>query len=230
MKRYKILTITISLMVLMTMILGCSQSEGLFPDNNLEKAVRTTLGQLLLLGEEITTDDLAYLARLSAGDNNITDLSGIEYCINLNELELPNNKISDIYPILSLGDLVTLNLENNQIAEIPAPCSFFLLVALNLDGNQIDDLSHLNPLFNIAILSISDNQITDISPLISLINLTRLNLSGNEISDLSPLVENSGLSEGDKVWLQNNNLDLAEGSEDMLNIKVLQDRGVEVNY
>jgi Leucine-rich repeat (LRR) protein len=58
----------------------------------------------------------------------------------------------------------------------------------------------------------------------------RLNLSGNQISDISPLLENSGIGEGDDINLEDNNLDLSEGSEDMLNIKALQDRGVIVNY
>jgi len=52
----------------------------------------------------------------------------------------------------------------------------------------------------------------------------------NYISDITPLVENSGLGTGDEVYLETNNLDLTEGSDDMQNIKTLQDRGVEVTY
>ncbi len=50
----------------------------------------------------------------------------------------------------------------------------------------------------------------------------------NQISDISPLLENSGLGEGDEVLLDNNNLDLREGSEDMENISQLEERGVVV--
>ena len=132
MKKYKMLAITISLVVLLTMIAGCTKSEGFFPDKNLEAAVRVALDKLL--GEKITTDDLTDLTKLSAGDSNITDLAGIEYCINLNEFDLSNNKISDILPLLSLDNLVHLDLENNQISQIPAPCTFFALVTLNLSG------------------------------------------------------------------------------------------------
>jgi len=81
-----------------------------------------------------------------------------------------------------------------------------------------------------AILSISDNQISDVSPLASPFNLTRLNLNGNQISDISPLLENSGLSEGDDIYVKGNNLDLTEGSEDMAGIKALENRGVRVIY
>ena len=55
-----------------------------------------------------------------------------------------------------------------------------------------------------------------------------LRLNENQISDISPLVENSGLGEGDEVWLEDNNLDLTEGSEDMEDIETLEERGVKV--
>jgi len=43
-------------------------------------------------------------------------------------------------------------------------------------------------------------------------------------------VENSGLGAGDEIWFEGNNLDLSEGSEDMDNIRALEDRGVLVTY
>jgi len=43
-------------------------------------------------------------------------------------------------------------------------------------------------------------------------------------------VENSGLGEGDRVLLEFNNLDLSEGSEDLENIRILEERGVRVDY
>ena len=79
-------------------------------------------------------------------------------------------------------------------------------------------------------LYLDHNQISDISPLSSLTGLTRLNLNDNQISDISALVENSSLGEGDKVWLEDNNLDLWEGSEDLEDIRALEDRGVEVTH
>ena len=43
-------------------------------------------------------------------------------------------------------------------------------------------------------------------------------------------MENSGLDSEDEVVLEDNNLDLSEGSEDMENIKALEDRGVVIHY
>jgi hypothetical protein len=58
--------------------------------------------------------------------------------------------------------------------------------------------------------------------------LVVLELHYNQISDISPLVENSGLS--GNLQLASNNLDLSEGSEDLENIRILEERGVEVIY
>jgi Leucine-rich repeat (LRR) protein len=228
MKSLNILGIIISLMVLVIPITGCTSSGEFFADKNLETAIRDSLD--LLLGERITTDNLANLVRLSGADSNISDLSGIGYCFNLVEVDLPNNKISDISPLFSLDNLVTLNLQNNQISQIPAACTFFSLVTFNLAGNQISDISPFNSISNLTNLSIAGNKLTDISPLKSLVNLMRLNLSGNQISDISPLLENTGLVEGDDVNLTGNSLDLSEGSEDIVNIQALENRGVRVIY
>lgn len=72
--------------------------------------------------------------------------------------------------------------------------------------------------------------ITHLSGIEYCINLTTLTLDNNQINDISPLVENSGLGVGDEVWLEDNNLELWEGSEDMDNIRALGDRRVVVHY
>jgi hypothetical protein len=38
------------------------------------------------------------------------------------------------------------------------------------------------------------------------------------------------LGVGDEVWLEDNNLELTEGSDDMENIRALEDRGVVIHY
>ena len=104
------------------------------------------------------------------------------------------------------------------------------LTELFLHGNQISDISPLASLTNLTGLGLNSNEISNISPLSNLTNLTFLNLYGNQISDISPLVENSGLGVGDEVDLRKNNLDLSEGSDNMENIRALEDRGVVVHY
>ena len=155
-----------------------------FPDGNLEAAIRDALGKPAC--EEIMAAELANLTTLWALFSDITDLTGLEYCTNLTEL--------------------------------------------NIYGNQISNISALSSLTNLSQLRLNYNQISDISPLASLVNLGYVSLNGNQISDISLLLENSGLGEGDEVYLEDNNLDLREGSEDMENIRALEDRGVTVSY
>ena len=177
-----------------------------FPDSNLEFAIRIALNKLE--GEEITAAELAELTYLDAGTRGIADLSGIEHCTNLITLILWDNEIADVSPLSGLSKLTWLFLGNNRIG----------------------DISPLLSLSGLAELYLWNNQVSDISPLASLTNLSRLNISGNRISDILPLVENDGLGEGDVVWLRKNHLDLGEGSKDLENITVLQNRGVQVHH
>ena len=177
-----------------------------FPDKNLEAALRDALGKPA--GEEITETELATITLLGAGRKNITDLSGLEYCVNLTLLILSGNQISDLTPLEDLTSLANLWLNENQISDITP-------------------LAHLNNLYE---LNLKKNQITDISPLENLTSLFLLYLADNRISDITPLVENSGLDNGDQIYLKANSLNLEEGSEDMENITALENRGVVVSY
>jgi len=125
--------------------------------------------------------------------------------------------------------LNVLFLHENQISDISPISSLTNLTMLYLDGNQISDISPLSSLTNMSWLSLSWNQISDISLLSSLTNLMWLDLSGNQIDDISPLVENHGVGSGDDLWLKGTNLDLRAGSEDMENIRTLEERGVRVH-
>ena len=110
------------------------------------------------------------------------------------------------------------------------PADLARLRSLDASERGISDLSGMEYCTNLSFLYLFSNQINDISPLASLTYLRHLYIYGNQISDLSPLVENTGLGEGDIVLLQNNNLDLSEGSENLAHIQQLEERGVVVQY
>ena len=86
----------------------------------------------------------------------------------------------------------------------------------------------IDKLASLTHLWANNSGITDLSGLEYCTNLRWLRLSGNQIRDISPLVDTSGLGEGDNLWLDNNNLDLKLGSDDIENIKALKDRGIFV--
>ncbi|MFC2006474.1 hypothetical protein ACFLVG_05965 [Chloroflexota bacterium] len=83
-----------------------------FPDEKLGSAIRDALDKPP--GEDITAAELAELISLNATKMDITDLSGIEYCVNLSELNLWRNRISDPTPLASLTNLTKLNLSVNR--------------------------------------------------------------------------------------------------------------------
>jgi Leucine-rich repeat (LRR) protein len=101
------------------------------------------------------------------------------------------------------------------------------LSELELSNNQIYDLSAISKLINLWSLGLIENQINDIDSLLNLINIHYLHLNNNNISDIESLVYNTGLSEGDCVFLQGNPL-----NEISINsyIPALEERGVIVDY
>lgn len=210
-----------------------------FPDKNLEVAIRNAL---FIEGirsndealskkpqdEAITKADLAKLTIMEAVGKNIISIDGLEYCVNIKELYLPENQITDIRNISSLTNLTKLHLGVNQISDISPIASLTNLIQLDLYVNQIEDISSIASLKALTNLYLFRNQINDISPLANLTNLTELDLYANQISDISQLLNNVGIGKGDIVRIAGNNLGLQEGSKDMEDIKALQDRGVIV--
>ena len=116
-------------------------TTGFFPDSSLEAAVRQALSKPQ---GQISVVDLMFITVLEAPEAGISDLTGLEDCVNLQYLDLSGNNISDISPLEGLTSLMILRLE----------------------GNNISDISPLEELTNIVILQLSSNNINDISPLI----------------------------------------------------------------
>jgi Leucine-rich repeat (LRR) protein len=96
---------------------------------------------------------------LSSSD--ITDLDGVQFCINAKSIDLSNNRITDLTPLSGLMNLQELNLSDNQVG-------------------YIDCLSNLESLKSVVL---SNNFIEDISPLFELKKLEFVELSGNNIDN-----------------------------------------------
>jgi Leucine-rich repeat (LRR) protein len=159
--------------------------------------------------------------------NQISDISALENLTSLTGLWLDWNQISDISPLQNLASLTELNLLANQISDISPLQNLTSLTELYLLVNQISDISPLQNLTSLTGLYLGDNQISDITSLTNLINLEHLFLDVNLISNIEPLVNNSRLSDGDSVSLQENPL-----SNESMNIYIpqLEARGVNVRW
>jgi len=86
-----------------------------FPDPNLEAAIREAINKP---EEAIYVADLKGLNSLDALSKDIKDITGLEYCINLQELSLSDNQISDVSPLSGLTNLQELYLLGNQITDV----------------------------------------------------------------------------------------------------------------
>ncbi len=139
----------------------------------------------------------------------ITDLSGLEYFTNLENLELHFHAVTDITPLAGLTKLHSLSLGGNPVADI-TPLSgltnlewltlfncqaqdytplanLTMLGGLLLEYSTISDVSMLSGLTQLWWLGLSNTPVSDVSPLAGLVNLTKLQLEGCPITDYSPL-------------------------------------------
>ncbi len=193
-----------------------------FPDPNLRSTIRQEINKP---EGPITIADLESLTTLSAQDRNITDLTGLELCKNLESLYLQQNNITDISSLAGLIKLEELRLGNNSISDISPLSELVNLRILYLLMNHIKDISPLSGLTNMEELLLGSNNISDISPLSELVNLRMLYLLNNYFRDISPLVQNSGLSEGDTVNIMGAPLNATSAN---IYIPRLEQRGVKV--
>ena len=171
------------------------------PDANLRAAIEGALKKSS--GAIITPSEMATLTDLTAEEQNISDLTGLEYATNLDTLSLSDNRISDISVLSGLTSLNVLWLDRNGISDISALSGLTSLGTLFLHGNGISDISALSGLTSLTYLWLVGNNISDISALSGLTSLGKLALSHNGISDISPL---KGLTSLNVLWLNRNNI------------------------
>ena len=200
MKKTTVISIMAVLSLLICFVPTAEAVDVDIPDPGLEAAIRAALGKPT---GTITDTDLEGLSSLHAHGRGITDLSGLEYCVNLSDLDLHSNNISDISALSGLTNLTELMLWDTNIS----------------------DVSALSGLTNLTQLLLGFNNISDISALSGLTNLNYLWLWDNNISDIQPLVDNSGLGGGDFLELRLNPLSYEAINTD---IPALQSRSVDV--
>ena len=177
----------------------------LIPDANLEAAIRTALN---IPAGDVTNVDMLQLTSLTASNAGIVSLSGLQYAVNLQYLDLSYNQISDITPLAGLTQVTTLDLSHNLISDVTL-----------LAGSP--------PLSGKPVLSEQSDDVMSPAGQTPFAQLTWLDLSFNLISDITPL---AGLVQLTWVDVSNNNLDIAPGSASMLVIQGWIDQGAGVTF
>ena len=174
----------------------------IFPDPVLEQKIREAINKPV---GEIYKEDLLGLTVLDASSNlydpKITNIEGLQFCINMETLDLRwNYPLSDITPLQNLTALTWLDLCTNHLSDISPLQNLTALTYLDLRENNISDITPLQNLTGLIDLWLETNQISDITPLQNLTALTSLGLQWNQISVITPLqnlteLENLSLSE-----------------------------------
>lgn len=141
---------------------GSDPNVVTFSDINFELAIRESLNKL---NGDITKSDMLTIIYLEGWSKGIISIDGIEYCENLEVINLWDNQISDFSALVDLPKLTGLSLPKNQISDISILVDIPNLTYLNLSSNQINDISVLTDLTNLTVIGLSNNQIADISAL-----------------------------------------------------------------
>jgi Leucine-rich repeat (LRR) protein len=181
---------------------GSVRAASPFPDKNLEAAIRDVLKHEPKL--EFTDEQLQNVYILEASGKQIKDLTGLEKCKNLSQINLAKNKISDLKPLKELENLQSLDLSENAIKDISPLAKLKALQYIQLENNQIDNLDALSGLTNLTSLYLSNNAIKDLSPLAPLVKLWSLLLHKNQIKDISVLLKVTKLA---TLGLNDNQID-----------------------
>jgi hypothetical protein len=134
---------------------GGSNQSVYFADPNLKSAVETALGVT-----DPNSVDMLWLTELWAREGGISDLSGLEYALNLTDLDLGLNSIIDLNPLAGMSSLRLLHLDNNAISDIGPLSDIAALESLWLGSNQIEDINDLTNLMNLQFLDLSQNPLS----------------------------------------------------------------------
>ena len=170
---------------------------------------------------------------MDLSNNQIICFDPIINLTNLTDLRFRECNISDTNFLKGLVKLTYLSMYKNNINDITALSNLTNLEGLVLSDNNISDISALEDLTNLNFLILWRNNISDISALEGLTLLKTLFLEENKITNISPLISNSnsgGIGSSTIIKVQDNDLDLSEGSQDMLDIQTLIDNGVDISY
>ena len=212
---------------LKTLYSSCNRISDISPLENLTALTALVLDHNDQISDITVLANCIELEMLIIGSNQIEDISSLSNLTSLTHLDLGINQISDISALSILTSLTWLSLRFNQITDISPLSNLTAIIRLNLNNNQINDISPLSEYTSLEKLYLNNNLINDISPLSNLFALEDIELSNNQVSDISALVANSGIGSGDSVDLYDNPL-----SEEAISTQIpaLRERGVNVRY
>lgn len=201
--------ISISMKDDLSQVLGSNREEILdrstaeVPNNVLKKVINTQLGKEP--GSKIQKIELEYLRKLN-GDvadykienqkklvnvtHGIDNITGLEYAINLEWVDLSENEIRDLSPIKDAHNIKWLEVDRNYISSLDALSNMKKLEHLNIYNNAgITDLTPISRLKTIKWIDMHHcsrgKDPLNVEVLADLENLEYLSIETNLVEDIS---------------------------------------------
>lgn len=168
--------------------------EVAVPDKALAGLLRDVLARKRIEAKVFTKESLGKIYLLNGPDRGISNLEGLQHCVNLAELKLPRNRIKDLSPLAGCSRIQLLDLTGNQIQQLDPLRKLERLQYLKLDQNAIADVTPLNQLPALGSLYLDDNKLQSLQPLGELRRLHSLYVARNQLSDLRGLKNMKWLS------------------------------------
>ncbi|RBQ34111.1 hypothetical protein C2125_11325 [Rahnella aquatilis] len=187
------------------------------PDNKFHKCLNGHLKQSDYPLAPITDTQLASLTGLiSCAETGTADITGAEYLINIDNLNLEYNKLTAVDPLAGLTQLTKLSVGGNHIASGASLKGLINLKDLDMNNNDMYDADFISEMRNLVSLNLSENMIKtypgienltslenlylqssnilDISEFSTLTQLKQLSIDTNHIADMSPLAGMNALT------------------------------------
>ncbi|GAA0182455.1 hypothetical protein SH2C18_48310 [Clostridium sediminicola] len=217
-KWIKILSVMLLIPLTITISTHLRKNE-LIKDRVLEKRIKEMIKiENDISVEDLTLDNLKKIRRLHIwGDNNVYDLEGIEYCYNLEKLEVDCrgvknleaigmlNNLKELYiyeensyrleKISGLESLDILRLSHVKINNGYSIKNFSGLKELELNEVKCKDLSFTKELKELEKLSLGGCAIGSLDGIQYLSNLKRLELNHTEVKNIDKIKELKSLEE-----------------------------------
>lgn len=239
-----VITIIASLFINPLLIAKAASEDVIyFPDSNLKKAliengVDTNNDGEITQGEmkACAFDSINYDSGkdgFNLDSKGITDLTGLEYAVNIRNLSIRNNNIQDLSPLAHLKELQLLVLDYNNLSGVDlSPImklnKMKILSIRDCGLNNINAFEKAN-FPEIASLNLYHNRITDISPLRNLTNLRQISITTNAIEDISAVENFKYLTDFRAGWNKIKNLDALKNKPNLKYLDVHDNELVDIS-
>ncbi len=217
--------------------------------------LKTALQNLLNLSSDsaITVENMFSLTgSLNLAGMSISNLTGLEYAINVTSISLGNNSVTSLEPLKNLYKLKNLDYSNNNVKAVPSwifdmqslesvngsangstvfssgpSAENTVLKSMYFENNKFTSVPDLSLCTSLEILSLSNNEFTQFpSNLLSLTKLQMLNLANNEISTVPDL---SALTSLNTINFDGNNLtEFPSGLEKLSSLQQISVSGNQI--